>query len=89
MINNEGLVEIEPCVPLKVASKFLRDHKLSVPHGVCPLVNIGGHGQTGGYGHFTRAFGLLIDYIQAFDIVLADGTYKKVNRPTANNAEDL
>lgn len=82
-------MEVGPCIPLKEISKFLRDRGLSVPHGVCPLVNIGGHGQTGGYGHFTRTFGLLIDYIQAFDIVLADGTDKKVNRPTENNASDL
>ena len=85
----DGLVEVEPCVPLKNASKFFRDNKISVPHGVCPLVNIGGHGQTGGYGHFTRTFGLLIDYVEAFDIVLADGTFKKVNRPTAQNPTDL
>lgn len=56
--------------------------KLSFPHGVCPTVNVGGHGQTGGYGHFTRSFGVLVDYIQAFEIVLANGTHKRVNRPT-------
>ena len=69
--------------------KQLKLWKLSLPHGVCPFVNVGGHGQTGGYGHFTRTFGLLIDYIQSFEIVLADGTHKKVTRPTVvNNQED-
>lgn len=61
--NNEGIIEIGPCNPLKDVSKQLRDWGFSVPHGVCPLVNIGGHAQTGGYGHFTRSFGLLIDYV--------------------------
>lgn len=47
-------------------------------------MNIGGHGQTGGYGYFMRSFGLFIDHIMAFEIVLADGTHKKVTRPDPN-----
>lgn len=47
--------------------------KLSIPHGECPLVNVGGHTQTGGYGHTLRSFGLLVDYVVSFRIVLADG----------------
>ena len=47
-------------------------------------MNIGGHGQTGGYGYFIRSFGLFIDHIQAFDIVLADGSLRRVTRPAAN-----
>jgi FAD/FMN-containing dehydrogenase len=43
-------------------------------------VNIGGHAQTGGYGHIQHSFGLGIDYVQAFDIILADGTSKQVVR---------
>lgn len=35
----------------------------SLPHGQCPLVCIGGHGQTGGYGNLLRSFGLNADFI--------------------------
>lgn len=87
-MSNKGLIEIGPCNALKDVSKLLRDWGVSLPHGVCPLVNIGGHGQTGGYGHFTRSFGLLIDYIQGFDIVLPDGTFKTIWRPTVANTEE-
>lgn len=80
-LNADGLVEIGPCVPLKKAVRQFRDWGISLPHGECPLVNIGGHGQTGGYGYFNRCFGLFIDHIQAFDIILANGSKKTVKRP--------
>lgn len=67
------MIEVGPYNKLMNASKFFRDNCISVPHGVCNFVNLGGHAQTGGYGHFTRSFGILIDYVQAFDIVLASG----------------
>jgi hypothetical protein len=44
--------------------------KISIPHGQCFLVNIGGHAQTGGWGNFLRGFGLCTDYVEAFDIIL-------------------
>ena len=61
--NNQGIIEIGPCNALKDVAKVLRGWGYSVPHGCCPLVNIGGHGQAGGYGAFARSFGILIDYI--------------------------
>ncbi len=76
-----GLVEVGPCVKLTdLASQFKKWH-ITIPHGICPQVNIGGHAQTGGYGHLKRSFGLAADYVQAFDIILADGSLKTVTRP--------
>lgn len=74
------LIEVGPCVSLKKLSQKLQDFKVSIPHGECPFVNIGGHAQTGGFGHIIHSFGLCLDYIQKFDIVLADGSERTVER---------
>ena len=53
---------------------------VTVPHGECPTVGIGGHSQTGGVGHIARNFGYCIDYVYGFTIVTADGRIRSVNR---------
>ncbi len=78
---SENVVEIGPVNRLtNIAAKF-NELGITIPHGECPLVNIGGHAQTGGYGHFIRGFGLLLDHITGLRIVLADGTIKDLARP--------
>ena len=57
---------------LKQMSAYLKERNLTVPHGECPLVGIGGHAQTGGYGHQSRGLGLCLDYVYSFVIVLYD-----------------
>ena len=39
-----------------IATFFSQNH-VTIPHGECPTVGIGGHAQTGGYGHLLRSFG--------------------------------
>lgn len=70
--------------PLTHISEFLTVNNLTVPHGECPLVNAGGHTQSGGYGHTLRSYGLLVDYVRSFRIVLADSSYIQVYRPNVS-----
>lgn len=46
----------------------------ALAHGTCSAVGIGGHYSHGGYGHFSRHWGLAMDHIVALDVVLADGS---------------
>jgi len=60
---------------------------VTIPHGECPKVGIGGHSQTGGYGHIARNFGLAIDYLYGFTIVTANGEIRKINRDSPEQAD--
>ncbi len=76
-----NIAEVGPAVPLTTLAARFKDEKITIPHGECPKVAIGGHAQTGGYGHLVRNFGLALDYVEAFDIVLADGSLRTLTRP--------
>lgn len=78
---NEHVLRVGVATPLTRLSSKMTDLKLSIPHGECPLVAVGGHTQTGGYGHTLRSFGLLVDYVRSFWIVLASGQYVCIYRP--------
>merc|ERR1711935_782915 len=60
---------------------------VTVPHGECPGVGIGGHAQTGGAGHIARNFGYCIDYVYGFTIVTADGSIREVNRDSSEQKD--
>lgn len=57
----------------------------ALAHGTCSAVGIGGHYTHGGYGHFSRAWGLAMDQIVALDVVLADGSL--VHADAAHHAD--
>lgn len=80
--------DVGPAVPLTTLAANFHDQRITIPHGECPLVCIGGHAQTGGFGHLLRSFGLALDYVKAFTIVLADGTVRTVQRPAGAPATE-
>ncbi len=73
-----------------VAAEFAKQvNRVTIPHGECPLVALGGHVQTGGYGHILRSYGLAIDHVHEFEIYLHDGESKVVRRPDAPDENSL
>lgn len=66
----------------------LRENKLFLPHGQCVHVHLGGHFSSGGYGQLSRAFGLLCDHCEGFDIVLASGIHTTIWRPNSIMAKN-
>lgn len=71
-----------------IAATF-NDKGVTIPHGECPRVAIGGHVQSGGYGHLLRSYGLALDHVHQFKIYQADGTLHTVSRPTARDESSL
>ncbi|KAI1458561.1 putative glucooligosaccharide oxidase [Annulohypoxylon moriforme] len=47
--------------------------KQALPHGTCARVGLGGHLTHGGFGMFSRAWGLAMDRIIAMTVITADG----------------
>lgn len=82
-------VTVGPGVALRDASKNLRDKSVVFPHGECPLVNLGGHVQTGGIGHQLRSLGATLDWVRSFKMVTRDPksphgyVEREFTRPTA------
>ncbi len=78
---SDNVFDVGPAVRLTELASDFKGVGVTIPHGECPLVCVGGHAQTGGFGHLLRAFGLTLDYVTTFTIVLADGSVKTVQRP--------
>lgn len=55
-------------------------------HGVCPFVGIGGHGAYGGFGFFSRNWGLVVDQVTSLEVVTFDGQIRNVSS-TGNDTE--
>ena len=80
--------DVGPAVQLTQLATEFNLNGVTIPHGECPLVCIGGHAQTGGFGHLIRGFGLALDWVMAITIMLADGTEKIVQRPSGPPVTD-
>ncbi|QEL19184.1 FAD-binding protein [Limnoglobus roseus] len=85
---SDNVFDVGPAVPLTRLARFFKGQGVTIPHGECPLVCIGGHAQTGGFGHLLRSFGLTLDYVTELTIVLSDGSVRTVQRPAGAPTTD-
>uniref|UniRef100_UPI0007C71EF4 FAD-binding protein n=1 Tax=Streptomyces torulosus TaxID=68276 RepID=UPI0007C71EF4 len=46
---------------------------VAIPGGTCPSVGLGGYVQGGGFGALCRRHGLIVDHLEAVEVVVADG----------------
>ncbi|KAI9294517.1 FAD-binding domain-containing protein [Neoconidiobolus thromboides FSU 785] len=53
--------------------------KLALPAGTCPTVGIGGHATGGGFGRYSRTFGMVVDNILEVEIVAPNGDILTAN----------
>jgi len=71
---------------LEDLAETLSQNGLFVPTGECAKVGLGGHMQTGGVGLWSRHFGVLLQSVSAFRIVISDGTVQTIVTPTASTS---
>ncbi|CAM9964008.1 unnamed protein product [Ectocarpus sp. 12 AP-2014] len=64
------MARLGPGARLTNLAAELTKNGVTIPHGECPEVCIGGHVQTGGFGHLLRSYGLALDHVNSFEIVL-------------------
>merc|ERR1712070_1225452 len=79
------LLTTGPGTRLKDFAKFSLKHFLSVPHGGCAEVGMGGHLQSSAWGMMSHSHGSGLDHVASFRMVLADGGVIQVNRDDANS----
>lgn len=74
-----------PGTRLKSFAEFSLKHFLSVPHGGCTEVGMGGHLQSSAWGMMSHSHGSGLDHVVSFRMVTADGGVVQVNRDDANS----
>ena len=52
------------------------------------MVGIGGHASYGGFGFFSRSWGLVVDQIQSLEVVTFDGAIRNISA-SSGDGEDL
>jgi len=82
------LVTVGVGVTLGDLAKRLSDEHCTIPMGECPSVCVGGHMQTGGWGHLARSNGLFTEYVRGFTIITAEGI-KRVSYESTGRELDL
>lgn len=79
------MITAGPGIRLSDFAQFTLKHLLSVPHGGCSKVGMGGHLQSSAWGMMSHSHGSGLDHVVSFRMVLADGSIAEVNRDDANS----
>ncbi|CAM1344652.1 FAD-dependent oxidoreductase [Tenacibaculum amylolyticum] len=69
-------ISIQPGSRFRSIKEVLDDKGLGIPHGTCQSVAIAGYTMGGGWGPWTRKYGMGCERLKGATIVLGDGTIK-------------
>ncbi|WBX75221.1 FAD-dependent oxidoreductase [Tenacibaculum ovolyticum] len=84
-------ISIQPGAKFKSIKEVLDKEHLGIPHGTCQSVAIAGYTMGGGWGPWTRKYGMGCERLMGATIVLGNGTVKYLgssafyNKEKANN----
>jgi len=80
----EGSLTLGAALDVDEVCAIKMEHGIFFPHGECCSVHVGGHTQTGGWSVISPVFGVMIDHLLRFDIILADGSKRTVERDSTH-----
>lgn len=80
-------ISIQPGAKFKSIKEVLDKEHLGIPHGTCQSVAIAGYTMGGGWGPWTRKYGMGCERLMGATIVLGDGTVKYLGSSVFYNKE--
>ena len=78
------IAHIGPGIRFESLTSILAKKDVMIPHGTCATVGIAGFTMGGGWGPWTRKMGMCCEHLVGADIILGDGTLKKLNVKDGN-----
>jgi len=76
---------IQPGARFFEIKKILDEHCISIPHGTCQTVGIAGYTMGGGWGPWTRMYGMGCERLTGATIVLGDGSVRYLGTSAVYN----
>jgi FAD/FMN-containing dehydrogenase len=81
------LVRVQPGTPFKKLTTELAEKDLMIPHGTCGTVCIAGYTMGGGWGPWTRKYGMCCERVVGATVVLGDGSIRKLRMSKSSEEE--
>jgi hypothetical protein len=76
----KGIARIQPGITFMALTSILADEDVMIPHGTCGTVGIAGFTLGGGWGPWTRKYGMCCERLVEATIVLGDGSITTVKQ---------
>lgn len=78
-IDGEKIAHIRPGIRFKDLTSRLADQDVMIPHGTCATVGIAGFTMGGGWGPWTRKYGMCCERLVGATILLGNGEFAELN----------
>lgn len=77
--SDEPIIAVGPGARFEIVKPFLDQHDLGIPHGTCQTVAVAGYTMGGGWGPWTRRYGMGCERLWGATIVLGNGEIVDAN----------